>query len=84
MRFNFSLLTFGISTIAFACSGPGVQEGILRSIEIGWIGFGIQAIGAVLANSWRRICRTGPANPLILVGLLAVHPNWWVNPGSGA
>lgn len=72
-----------LAALASACSGPHVQEAMLKALEFGWIGFGIQAVGAIFANSWHRISHVGPAKPIVLIALLAIHPTWWISPYHG-
>lgn len=67
----------------FACSGPGAPATIGRNIEIGFTQAGVMS--GLLAVSL-LVFALGPrrrAVPIVLLGLLALHPAWTISTIDG-
>ena len=68
---------------AFACSGPGAMEAILRAERVGWILWVVTLLVAGGAAFAPRLRSAGwrTQGPLFLV--VALHPGWWMSARSG-
>ncbi|MDC3955257.1 hypothetical protein [Polyangium jinanense] len=68
---------------AFACSGPGAMEAILRAERLGWILWGVTLLVAVGSTLVPRLRAAGFRKQWPLLLLLVLHPGWWMSARSG-
>lgn len=69
--------------VAFACSGPGAGEAIVRNEGLGWALWAATLLiaGAFVATPRLRARGWRSSWPLVLLVLL--HPGWWMSARSG-
>lgn len=72
-----------LATMALACSGPHVQEGMFQATTYGRIGFVVETLFAIATYFIFRKVKTGPGHPIVLLVPLIVHPTWWVSAYRG-
>ncbi|MDI1479339.1 hypothetical protein [Polyangium sp. y55x31] len=73
----------GVDGVAFACSGPGAMEAILRAERFGWILWFVTALVAVGSTFVPRVRAAGVRKQWPLLLLLVLHPGWWMSARSG-
>jgi hypothetical protein len=68
--------------LAFACSGSGAAETILRAERTGWLLWSATLVISIALVLTRRV-RSHRARRNALVAIVVVHPGWWMGARGG-
>ncbi|MDI1449046.1 hypothetical protein [Polyangium sp. 6x1] len=75
--------TLAAHDFAFACSGPGAEEAILRAERLGLILWGVTLVVAVGSFFVPRLRAAGIRKQWPLLLLVVLHPGLWMSARSG-
>lgn len=76
MKQGLCLAMLGVTAHCLACSGPNVHSLMFTNEALGWFGLGFLVVSSIPMVIWRFQAKGGPAHPLFLCALLAIHPVW--------